>query len=183
VNFSIALHFSNLSDPNRIVSFLLLPFQRAFDPSLAYLAVGAMPAAILLYHFGRGKEQPRLGGRWAVPKGGRLIQNYCLVPPSSELDGEWEVFAVSCLRFPHSIDILIGVNKIAKRVRGWSILVEHSPVALVSANSHLGRFCRSWRPPYLTLERKLEIKLCLMFVFYSHVCMFWVMKEPLILSV
>jgi len=72
VNFAIALHLSNLSDPNRVISFLLLPFHRGFDPSLAYVAVGALPVATLLYHFGRGKEQPRLGGRWAVPKGGKI---------------------------------------------------------------------------------------------------------------
>jgi uncharacterized protein len=26
----------------------------------------------MLYHFGRGKEHPRLGGSWAVPKGGKI---------------------------------------------------------------------------------------------------------------
>jgi len=71
-NFAIALRLSNLSDPNRVISFLLLPFDRAFDPSLAYLAIGALPLGIMLYHFGRGKEHPRLGGSWAVPKGGKI---------------------------------------------------------------------------------------------------------------
>lgn len=29
-----------------------------------------MPLAMYLYHFARGKEIPRLGGKWNVPKGG-----------------------------------------------------------------------------------------------------------------
>jgi len=71
-NFAIALRLSNLSEPVRVISFLLLPFDSAFDPSLAYLAVGTLPLASLLYHFGRSKEQPRFGGQWAVPKGGKI---------------------------------------------------------------------------------------------------------------
>lgn len=46
-----------------MISFLL-PFDRAFDPSLAYLAAGALPISMLLYHFARGNERPRLGGKW-----------------------------------------------------------------------------------------------------------------------
>jgi len=69
LNVALALHLSNLTQPDRVISFLTLPFNSAFDPSLAYLAIGALPLATLLYHLGRGKGQPRLGGRWAVPKG------------------------------------------------------------------------------------------------------------------
>lgn len=71
-NFAIALHLSNLTDPNRVISFLLLPFDRAFNPSLAYLGIGALPLATLLYHFGRGEEKPQLGGQWAIPKSTKI---------------------------------------------------------------------------------------------------------------
>lgn len=77
-NFAIALHFSNLTQPTRVISFLLLPFDGSFDPSLAYLAIGALPLVTLLYHFGRGKEQPRLGGQWAVPKNTKVDFNLVL---------------------------------------------------------------------------------------------------------
>ncbi|KAJ6597013.1 hypothetical protein DFH09DRAFT_1023542 [Mycena vulgaris] len=70
--FALALRLSDLTEPVRVVTFLLLPFHKAFDPSLAFLALGALPLAILLYQFARGPEQPRLGGPWSVPKGGRV---------------------------------------------------------------------------------------------------------------
>ena len=70
--FAIALRLSNLTDPNRVVSFLLLPTNSSFDPSLAFLTVGALPLATLLYHFGRGEERPLLGGQWAIPKTGEI---------------------------------------------------------------------------------------------------------------
>jgi uncharacterized membrane protein YedE/YeeE len=66
-HFALALRLSNLTDPTRVLSFLLLPFHRAFDPSLAYLAVGALPLNILLYHYARGNEKPRLRGTWRIP--------------------------------------------------------------------------------------------------------------------
>lgn len=50
-----------------MVQFLLLPFHPAFDPSLAFLAAGALPLGILGYAL-RGEEKPRLGGEWAVLK-------------------------------------------------------------------------------------------------------------------
>jgi uncharacterized membrane protein YedE/YeeE len=68
-DFALSLRLSNLTEPTRVLSFLLLPIHRAFDPSLAFLAVGALPLSILLYHFGRGPEKAQLGSRWAVPKG------------------------------------------------------------------------------------------------------------------
>ncbi|KAJ7125482.1 hypothetical protein C8R43DRAFT_1075748 [Mycena crocata] len=70
--FALALRLSNLTEPVRVVTFLLLPFHEAFDPSLAFLALGALPLAIFLYQFARGSEQPRLGGPWSVPKGGQV---------------------------------------------------------------------------------------------------------------
>lgn len=66
-NFAFALHFSNLSDARRVISFLLLPVDRAFDPSLAYLAIGALPLATLLYQLRPEIDKPRLGGSWSIP--------------------------------------------------------------------------------------------------------------------
>jgi uncharacterized membrane protein YedE/YeeE len=80
--FALALRLSNLTEPIRVVTFLLLPVHDSFDPSLAFLALGALPLAILLYQFARGSEQPRLGGPSSVPKGDqvdmRLIIGSCL---------------------------------------------------------------------------------------------------------
>lgn len=70
--FAVALRLSNLSEASRVLSFLILPFHRGFDPSLAFLAVGALSVGIFLYHFARGNERPRLGGKWSVPKGGKI---------------------------------------------------------------------------------------------------------------
>lgn len=70
--FALSLRLSGLSDPTRVVSFLLLPMHQSFDPSLAYLAAGALPLSVFLYHFCRGPEKPRLGGAWTVPRGGQI---------------------------------------------------------------------------------------------------------------
>jgi len=51
LSFAIALRLSNLSDPAKVLGFLILPFHSAFDPSLVYLAAGALPLASFLYHF------------------------------------------------------------------------------------------------------------------------------------
>ncbi|KAF9469165.1 hypothetical protein BDZ94DRAFT_1207145 [Collybia nuda] len=70
--FALALRLSNLSEANRVLGFLLLPFSSAFDPSLAFLSLGALPLSIILYRFHRGPEKARLGGPWAIPKGGHV---------------------------------------------------------------------------------------------------------------
>ncbi|ESK94570.1 family integral membrane protein [Moniliophthora roreri MCA 2997] len=70
VEFALALRLSELSDPTKVISFLLLPIHPAFDPSLMFLALGALPASFCLYHFCRGPEKPRLGGTWSISKGG-----------------------------------------------------------------------------------------------------------------
>ena len=46
---------SKLVDPRRVLGFLLLPFNIAFDPSLAFLAVGALPLLASLYYAGKRK--------------------------------------------------------------------------------------------------------------------------------
>jgi len=73
VEFALALRLSNLTDPKKVSGFLLLnPFSLAFDPSLAFLALGAVPSGIILYHFYRGDEVPMLGGQWSIPKPGKV---------------------------------------------------------------------------------------------------------------
>lgn len=65
--FSLALRLSDMTSPSRVVRFLATPFSLAFDPSLAFLAIAAMPLSVVLYQYRRGEEQPRLGGSWDVP--------------------------------------------------------------------------------------------------------------------
>ncbi|TFK76308.1 hypothetical protein BDN72DRAFT_830863 [Pluteus cervinus] len=65
--FALALSLSNLTNPTRVISFLLLPIHKAFDPSLFWLACGAMPLAYVLYQYFRGDERPKFGGDWCVP--------------------------------------------------------------------------------------------------------------------
>ncbi|KAF5330854.1 hypothetical protein D9619_005615 [Psilocybe cf. subviscida] len=72
VQFALALRLSNLSEASRVLSFLVLPFNRGFDPSLAFVAGGAVSLGIFLYHCARGSERPRLGGVWSIPKGGKI---------------------------------------------------------------------------------------------------------------
>lgn len=72
IQFALAVHLSDLTNPDRVLRFLLLPFNVAFDPSLAFLAAGTIPFAMSLYHFARGNEIPRLGGKWSIPKAGKV---------------------------------------------------------------------------------------------------------------
>ncbi|KDQ61028.1 hypothetical protein JAAARDRAFT_45703 [Jaapia argillacea MUCL 33604] len=67
LNFALALRLSNLTEPSRVIAFLALPFHQGFDPSLAFLAMGALPTSIILYQYCRGSELPRLGGPWSIP--------------------------------------------------------------------------------------------------------------------
>ncbi|KAK2466773.1 hypothetical protein APHAL10511_001031 [Amanita phalloides] len=72
VEFALALRLSNLVDPVRVVSFLLLPHHPAFDPSLAFLAIGVLPLTTLLYRYNRGPEKAHISGHWSIPKGGEI---------------------------------------------------------------------------------------------------------------
>ncbi|KAJ3775428.1 hypothetical protein FB446DRAFT_763412 [Lentinula raphanica] len=72
VEFALALRLSNLADPKKVTAFLLLPSHPAFDPSLAFLAIGALPLGAVLYHLFRNSEQAALGGPWAIPKAGHV---------------------------------------------------------------------------------------------------------------
>ena len=70
VQFGLGLHLTSLTVPGRVVQFLVTPLHRDFDPTLVFLALGALPIAIITYFYGRGEEKPRLGGKWTIPKGG-----------------------------------------------------------------------------------------------------------------
>jgi uncharacterized membrane protein YedE/YeeE len=63
--FALSLRLSNLSDPRRVLAFLLTPAHTAFDPSLVYLAVGALPLASVLYRVGsvRLERKGKVDGR------------------------------------------------------------------------------------------------------------------------
>ncbi|KIY45045.1 hypothetical protein FISHEDRAFT_67151 [Fistulina hepatica ATCC 64428] len=67
VEFAVALRLSNLTEPTKVLGFLMLPWSAAFDASLAFLAAGALPLTTALYRYCRGDEKPRLGGGWCVP--------------------------------------------------------------------------------------------------------------------
>lgn len=55
--FSLGLRLSNLTDARRVLGFLLTPAHSAFDPSLVYLAIGAVPLASVLYRVGSVRVQ------------------------------------------------------------------------------------------------------------------------------
>lgn len=69
--FAFSLRLSNMVDPHKVLTFLMLPFSSAFDPSLVFLAGGALPLATLLYRYAR-VEQPRFGGKWNIPTSDRV---------------------------------------------------------------------------------------------------------------
>ncbi|KAF7294835.1 hypothetical protein MIND_01021400 [Mycena indigotica] len=70
--FALALRLSSLTEAQKVIDFLLLPGHEAFDPSLAFLAFGALPSCIILYRYARGSEIPRLGGAWSIPKNSQV---------------------------------------------------------------------------------------------------------------
>lgn len=55
--FSLGLRLSNLTDARRVLGFLLTPAHNSFDPSLVYLAIGAVPLASVLYRVGSVRVQ------------------------------------------------------------------------------------------------------------------------------
>ena len=56
-SFSLGLRLANLTDARRVLGFLLNPAHSAFDPSLLYLAIGAVPLASVLYRAGSARMQ------------------------------------------------------------------------------------------------------------------------------
>lgn len=70
MQFGLGLYLTSFTVPGRVIQFLITPLHRAFDPTLLFLALGALPVGVISYHYGRGEEKPRLGGKWGIPKGG-----------------------------------------------------------------------------------------------------------------
>jgi uncharacterized protein len=81
--FALALRLSNLSDQRRVLAFLLTPAHNAFDSSLVYLAIGAVPLSSLLYRVGKfrvpneGAIDPRLLAGAALFGVGWGIEGIC----------------------------------------------------------------------------------------------------------
>lgn len=52
--FALALRLSTLSDPTKVLSFLITPFPdpQIFDPTLFFLAISAIPLSAVLYRLG-----------------------------------------------------------------------------------------------------------------------------------
>jgi len=75
LSFSLSLRLSNLTDPTRVLSFLLLPPHPAFDPSLVFLALGAIPLAATLYYRSSQKVNSPSGGKidWRLVTGAALF--------------------------------------------------------------------------------------------------------------
>jgi uncharacterized membrane protein YedE/YeeE len=103
-HFALALQLGTLTLPQRVVSFLALPFATSdlFDPTLFWLAVGAIPLSIVLYRTGveiatsnatfndteikqkrstngyahptkdSSTPLPLLGGSWSIPNNTRI---------------------------------------------------------------------------------------------------------------
>jgi hypothetical protein len=86
--FSLGLRLSNLTDARRVLGFLLTPAHNAFDPSLVYLAIGAVPLASMLYRVGsvrvqrKGKVDAQLLTGAAVFGIGWGIEGICRKSPS-----------------------------------------------------------------------------------------------------
>ena len=85
--FALGLRLSNLTDPRRVLAFLVTPAHIAFDPSLVYLAIGAIPLATVLYRVGsvrvprKGKVDARLLAGAAVFGVGWGIEGICRRSP------------------------------------------------------------------------------------------------------
>jgi uncharacterized protein len=43
LDFALVIRIANFSNPSKVLRFLLTPLHTSFDPSLAYLALGALP--------------------------------------------------------------------------------------------------------------------------------------------
>ena len=107
--FGISLSLGNMVDSKRVLAFLVLPFSRAFDPTLAFLAGTALPLSVLLYRYARPRR-PRFGEKWAVPSDIRI--NVKLVCGSVLFGVGWGICGI-CREFS------IGLHKI--EIRAWNL--------------------------------------------------------------
>jgi hypothetical protein len=86
--FSLGLRLSNLTDARRVLGFLLTPVHSAFDSSLVYLAIGAVPLVSILYRVGsvrvqrKGRVDAQLLAGAAVFGIGWGVEGICRKSPS-----------------------------------------------------------------------------------------------------
>ena len=100
--FALALRLSNLTDSRRVLTFLVTPAHTAFDPSLAYMAIGAIPLTSVLYRVGsvrvprKGKVDARLLAGAAVFGVGWGIEGICRRSPSLIMlrDAAWIMLTI-----------------------------------------------------------------------------------------
>jgi len=145
IHFAFALQLSGLTDPSRVIRFLLLPFHRAFDPSLGILAAGTMPLTIFLYHYARGNEIPRLGGRWSIPKENRV--DWKLIVGSAIFGISWGMTGV-CREFldvdRHDYLLLTIRNYSRSRSCEFWICLGEQKCTVACHNSLVARSSRWW---------------------------------------
>ncbi|KAH7103035.1 hypothetical protein BKA62DRAFT_698403 [Auriculariales sp. MPI-PUGE-AT-0066] len=86
LSFALSLQVSRLADPQRVIGFLVLPFNAGFDGSLVFLALGALPLLAILYLTGSVKIassniiDTRLLGGAAIFGIGWAIEGVCPGP-------------------------------------------------------------------------------------------------------
>ena len=132
VSFSLALRLSNLTSPQRVLSFLILPFNSSFDPSLAFLAVGALPLATALY---------RKWGRGLCPKNSAKV-DWRLVTGAAVFGVGWGMEGIcrtSSIHIVASTRLMFIALVFHKQLDlGWSTLGMLLRQALTFSHSQLG---------------------------------------------
>jgi uncharacterized membrane protein YedE/YeeE len=68
--FALGLGISGMTDPQKVLSFLDIFGQ--WDPSLAFVMIGAILVHFLLYRPIRGKRSPRFCSEWHVPTNSKI---------------------------------------------------------------------------------------------------------------
>lgn len=56
----------------KVLAFLVTPLHDGFDPSLAFLALGALPLGTLLYQVYGKDAQPKLANVSSIPRPGEI---------------------------------------------------------------------------------------------------------------
>ncbi|KAH7912231.1 hypothetical protein BJ138DRAFT_1004877 [Hygrophoropsis aurantiaca] len=69
--FAMSLHVGNMDDPRKVLSFLVMPPSDAFDPTVIYLAIGALPLLMSFSRYAR-PDKPLFTDRWAVSQDSKI---------------------------------------------------------------------------------------------------------------